>query len=193
LKMKKLTVSGFRNRCRQPSNAPCERNETVRGQQGRLPGLLCFVSGVPAGRNVPPKIHIPSLTGRVRDVGHIFSTNILSLTGHVETRCIASPCGGEWRYPAGSPGTMGTMGTVGTIPVTELAKNKCRYRQPPLRTARSCEERSKAGSNPATTGTFVWTALLRASQPLAVTGDARGLNPVTTVSPDCFVALARGA
>jgi hypothetical protein len=31
---------------------------------------------VPAGRNVPPKIHIPSLTGRVRGVRRLFSTNI---------------------------------------------------------------------------------------------------------------------
>jgi hypothetical protein len=46
---------------------------------------------VPAGRNVSPKIHIPSLTGRVRAVRRLFSTNMLSLTGHVETRCIASP------------------------------------------------------------------------------------------------------
>jgi hypothetical protein len=42
---------------------------------------------------VPPKIHIPSLTGRVRGVRRLFSTNILSLAGHVETRCIASPLG----------------------------------------------------------------------------------------------------
>jgi hypothetical protein len=37
---------------------------------------------VPAGRNVPPKTHIPSLTGRVQGVRHLFSTNMLFLTGH---------------------------------------------------------------------------------------------------------------
>jgi hypothetical protein len=130
---------------------------------------------VPAGRKVPPKTRIPSRTGRVRGMRRIFSANMLSLTGQVETRCIASLCG-EQRHPAGSPGTMGTTGTVGTIPVTELAKNNCRHSQPSLRTVRN-----EAGSNPATAGMVTWTALLclvprNSSQPLAVTIGAGCFN-----------------
>jgi hypothetical protein len=82
---------------------------------------------------------------RIRRLRRRANTAVASAA--VETRCIASPCGGEWRHPAGSPGTMGTTGTVGTIPVTELAKNTA------VSANRPCEElRGTKQSKPETTG-----------------------------------------
>jgi hypothetical protein len=60
-----------------------------------------------------PKTCIPSRRDGTPG-GWPVSTNMLSLTGHAEMRCIASLHGGKRRWPAGRPGTIGTAGTVGT-------------------------------------------------------------------------------